>query len=95
MVWLRRDFGETNWGGFQDQFELMFVEMGAPSDMMLVATRRPGEMPSVLYACFPQGLRTDVLPGFEPVSEDEIPQTAILLVGHRAAFANRFDFPER
>ena len=91
MIWVRRIINPTEWNGVQDHFESLFVKLGCPGQMMLVATTGPDA--TVLFASLPNPSLLHALVGFERVGEDELPAEASLLVGRNHAFAKRFMYP--
>ena len=57
MIWARRTIAPAEWNEVQDQFENLFVKLGCPGQMMLVATSGPD--PPILFASLPNpGLLT-------------------------------------
>ena len=51
MIWARRIIAPAEWNEVQDQFESLFVKLGCPGQMMLVATSGPGA--PMLFASLP------------------------------------------
>jgi hypothetical protein len=92
MIWVRRIILPAEWNEVQDQFEGLFVKLGCPGQMMLVATCGPG--PPMLFASLPNPTLLFAMAGFERVGEDELPAEASLLVGHNHAFEKRFKYPK-
>jgi hypothetical protein len=92
MIWVRKIIIPAEWNEVQDQFEGLFVKLGCPGQMMLVATSGPG--PIRLLASIPTAALLSSLAGFEPVGDDELPAEASLLVGHNYAFEKRFRYPK-
>ena len=92
MIWVRKIISPTEWNEIQDQFESLFVKLGCPGQMMLVATSGAGT--PVLFASLPNPALLYALPGFERVGDDELPAEASLLVGHNHAFEKRFMYPK-
>jgi hypothetical protein len=92
MIWVRRIIIPAEWNEVQDQFESLFVKLGCPGQMMLVATCGPG--PTMLFASLPNPTLLFALAGFERVGDDELPAEASLLVGHNHAFEKRFKYPK-
>ena len=93
MIWARRIVAPGEWNEVQDQFESLFVKLGCPGQMMLVATFGPGA--TMLYASLPNTVLLTALSGFEQTGDGELPAEASLLVGHPHAFAKRFRYPKR
>jgi hypothetical protein len=92
MIWVRRIIDPAEWNEVQDQFESLFVKLGCPGQMMLVATSSPGSI--MLFASLPNLSLLNALTGFELIAERELPSEASLLVGHHHAFAKRFTYPK-
>lgn len=93
MIWARRIVAPGEWNEVQDQFESLFVKLGCPGQMMLVATS--GCSPTILFASLPNTVLLTVLAGFELTGDGELPAEAALLVGHPHAFEKRFRYPKR
>jgi hypothetical protein len=92
MIWVRRIIAPAEWNEVQDQFESVFVKLGCPRQMMLVATTGPG--PMMLFASLPNPGLLHALAGFEQIEGGELPSEASLLVGHSHAFEKRFTYPK-
>jgi hypothetical protein len=92
MIWVRRIIIPAEWNEVQDQFESLFVKLGCPGQMMLVATFDAD--PPMLFASLPNPALLHALAGFEQVGDDELPAEASLLVGHNRAFEKRFRYPK-
>jgi hypothetical protein len=92
MIWARRIIIPAEWNEVQDQFESLFVKLGCPGQMMLVATSGPS--PTVLFASTPNSSLLYALAGFERIDDSELPSEASLLVGHNHAFEKRFTYPK-
>lgn len=93
MIWARRVIAPAESSEVQDQFEGLFVKLGCPGQMMLVATSGPG-LPT-LFASLPNPGLLNALMGFERVNDSELPSEASLLIGHPHAFEKRFRYPKR
>jgi hypothetical protein len=92
MIWARRIIASAEWNEVQDEFESLFVKLGCPGQMMLVATSGPG--PIQLFASLPYSGLLNALAGFEQIDDSELPTEASLLVGHNHAFEKRFRYPK-
>jgi hypothetical protein len=92
MIWARRIVAPGEWNEVQDQFESLFVKLGCPGQMMLVATS--GCSPTILFASLPNPGLLNALAGFERIDDGELPAEASLLVGHNHAFETRFRYPK-
>jgi hypothetical protein len=92
MIWARRITDPAEWNEAQDQFENLFVKLGCPEQMMLVANSGSG--PSVLFASLPNPALLNALVGFDRIGDSELPSEASLLVGHPYAFEKRFRYPK-
>ena len=92
MIWVRRIIDPAEWNEVQDQFEGLFMKLGCPGQMMLIATTGPG--PTKLFASLPNPYLLNALAGFERIGDDELPAEASLLVGHNHAFETRFRYPK-
>jgi hypothetical protein len=92
MIWVRRIIDPAEWNEVQDQFENLFMKLGCPGQIMLIATTGPG--PTMLLASLPNPYLLNVLAGFESIGDDELPAEASLLVGHNHAFEKRFRYPK-
>jgi hypothetical protein len=69
MIWARRIIDPAEWNEVQDQFENLFMKLGCPSQMMLVATCGPG--PITLLASLPNPYLLNALTGSEQISDGE------------------------
>jgi hypothetical protein len=83
----------AEWNEVQDQLESLFVKLGCPGQMMLVAVSGSG--PTVLLASLPNPGLLNALVGFERVKDSELPSEASLRIGHPHAFEKRFRYPRR
>ena len=92
MIWVRRIIDPAEWNEVQDHFENLFVKLGCPGQMILVATSGPGA--TMLYASLPNTVLLTALAGFERIDDGELPAEASLLVGHPHAFETRFRYPK-
>jgi hypothetical protein len=92
MIWARRVIAPAEWNEAQDQFESLFVKLGCPGQMMLVAASGPD--PAVLFASLPYPGLLNALTGFQRIGDDKLPSEASLLVGHNHAFQKRFQYPK-
>jgi hypothetical protein len=92
MIWVRRTIDPAEWNDVQDQFEGLFMKLGCPGQMMLVATS--GSHRATLFANLPNPALLNALEGFERIGEDELPSEASLLIGHSHVFAQRFSYPK-
>lgn len=93
MIWARRTIAPAEWNEVQDQFESLFVKLGCPAQMMLVAVSGPG--PSLLFASLPNPGLLSAMAGFERIDNSGLPSEASLLVGHPLAFEKHFTYPKR
>ncbi len=93
MIWARRIVDPTEWDAVQEQFENLFVKLGCPGQMMLLATSGPRS--PILFASLPNAGLLHALAGFEQIEDRELPSEASLLVGHPNAFEKRFTYPKR
>lgn len=93
MIWARRMVGPAEWQEVQDQFEQLFIKLGCPGQMMLVATscEKPGQ--SIAFASLPNTALLNSLAGFESVLESDLPAAASLLIGHNKQFEKYFRYP--
>jgi hypothetical protein len=92
MIWARRVIAPAEWNEVQDQFENLFVKLGCPGQMMLVASTGPNS--TILFASLPNPGIQNALAGFERIDEGALPAEASLLVGHNHAFDKRFKYPK-
>jgi len=92
MIWARRNIDPTEWDLVQEQFESLFVKLGCPGQMMLVASAGPSS--PTLFASLPNPGLLNALADFERIEENELPSEASLLVGHHLAFAKHFTYPK-
>ena len=90
--WFAKDFPVGEWAHVQDAFENISVRFGAPHNMMLISERSADGVGERLYVCLPHPDMIKVFEGFEPVSESELPNKALLLVGDQTAFTWKFSF---
>ena len=95
MIWARKVIGPAEWQEVQDQFENLFIKLGCPGQMMLVAA--PGQAPgqSLLFASLPSMASLNSLAGFESIGERDLPSEASLLIGHSTQFDQHFRYPMR
>jgi hypothetical protein len=93
MIWARRIVAPGEWNEVQDQFESLFVKLGCPGQMMLVATSGPGV--AMLYASLPNTVLLTALAGFEQTGDGELPAEASLLVGHPPHSGGLFTYGPR
>jgi hypothetical protein len=92
MIWACRVITPAEWNEVQDQFESLFMKLGCPGQMMLVASSSPG--PTMLFASLPNPGLLNALVGFKLIAGRELPPEASLLVGHHHAFAKCFRYPK-
>jgi hypothetical protein len=92
MIWARRVIAPAEWNEAQDQFENLFVKLGCPGQMMLVAASGPDQ--PVLFASLPNACLLHALAGFERINDGELSAEASLLVGHNHAFEKHFTYPK-
>ena len=92
MIWVRRIIDPAEWNEVQDQFENLFVKLGCPGQMMLVAVSGPD--PPVLFASLPYPGLLNALTGSQRIDDGGLPSEASLLVGHNHAFEKRFMYPK-
>ena len=92
MLWTRRVIASAEWDEVQDQFEGLFVKLGCPGQMMLVAALGPD--PPILFASLPNPSLLHALADSERIEDSELPSEASLLVGHPLAFEKRFTYPK-
>ena len=92
MIWSCRAITPAEWNEVQDRFESLFVKLGCPGQMMLVAVSSPG--PTMLFASLPNSSLLNALAGFELIADRELPSEASLLVGHHHGFAKCFRYPK-
>jgi hypothetical protein len=92
MIWARRTIDTSEWDEVQDQFESLFMKLGCPGQMMLVATSGSG--PPMLFANLPNPALLNALERFERIGDGELPSEASLLIGLPYAFAKRFSYPK-
>ncbi|MCC2654575.1 MAG: hypothetical protein K0Q60_4741 [Microvirga sp.] len=90
MIWARRVIAPAEWNGVQDQFEDLFVKLGCPGQMMLVAAS--GLSPPILFVSLPNPGLLNALADFERIDDSELPTEASLLVGHNHEFEKRFRY---
>jgi hypothetical protein len=93
MIWARRVIAPAEWNEAQDQFESLFVKLGCPGQMMLVAASSLD--PLMFVASLPNPSLLSTLAGFARIDDGELPAEASLLVGHNHAFEKRFRYPKR
>ncbi len=91
MIWACTVIAPAEWNEVQDRFESLFVKLGCPGQMMLVAGSGPG--PTMLFASLPNPGLLNALVGLERIDDGELPSEASLLVGHNHAFEKRFRYP--
>jgi hypothetical protein len=95
MLWARKTIGPTDWGTTQDQFEELFVKLGGPKQMMLVAASDPASGQPIFLMSLPSTTFLGTFSGFERVMEGDLPSEAALLVGHNDEMKKHFSYPVR
>jgi hypothetical protein len=89
MIWARRIIDATEWHEIEDQFENLFVKLGCPRQMMLVA--QSGEASrALLFASLPNTALLQACAGFERIDEGDLPPDAALVIGHQDHFGRHF-----
>ena len=90
MHWFKRHYGGDDPQPDQVGFEWLFMQFGAPREMMMVADKM---VRSTVYVSLPDvRLKLD-LPGYEPISDGELPQEVTLVAGIPEEFDRRFPPP--
>jgi hypothetical protein len=92
MIWVRKVIIPAEWNEVQDQFENLFMKLGCPGQMTLVAAT--GSSPAMLFTSLPNPSLLHALAGFERIADDELPGEASLLGGHNHAVETRFRYPK-
>jgi hypothetical protein len=92
MIWARRIINPAECNQVQDQFESLFVKLGCPGQMLLVAISSP--VSTMLFASLPHSALLNALTGFDRIDDSELPSEASLLVGHHHAFKKFFTYPK-
>ncbi|WP_370434557.1 hypothetical protein [Microvirga sp. TS319] len=82
----------TEWDAVQEQFEGLFMKLGCPGQMMLVASAGSG--PPTLFASLPNPGLLNALTGCERIDDSKLPPEASLLIGHPHVFEKRFIYPK-
>jgi hypothetical protein len=95
MLWARKAIDPAEWGPTQDQFEELFVKLGSPKQMMLVASFDVASGGSTLFMSLPNTTFLGSFTGFEMVLESELPSEAALLVGRSDEVEKHFRYPAR
>jgi hypothetical protein len=95
MLWARKSIDPTDWGPTQDQFEELFVKLGSPKQMMLVAAADPDSGRPIFLMSLPNTTFLGSFSGFEHVTESDLPSEAALLVGHNDEMKKHFQYPAR
>lgn len=95
MIWARKMIDLAEWQAIQDQFEELFVKVGCPGQMMLVATSDPDTGQTDLIMSLANSGLLSLFQGFERISESDLPAETSLLVGHNNQFEKRFKYPAR
>lgn len=90
MVWLRKRFG-TTWAttSLMDDFEKLFMGLKGPCEMLMIEQEH-APLISTVWIRLPSSAHAKIFPGFEQVSEVELPKSAILLAGHNSEFEKLF-----
>ena len=89
MIWVRRMIEPADWQEIEDGFENLFIKLGCPKQMMLVAVSDEPRR-SALYASLHNATLLHTLIGFESVSENDLPAEATLIIGHNEHFRRYF-----
>jgi hypothetical protein len=95
MIWARKAIVLSEWDEIQDQFEELFMKLGGPRQMMLVATSSSGADQTDLCMSLPNSALLSLFQGFEAIAEMDLPSEASLLIGHDSQFKVRFEYPTR
>lgn len=95
MLWARKAIGPTDWGSTQDQFEELFVKLGGPKQMMLVAASDPESGQPIFLMSLPSTTILGAFAGFERITDSDLPSEAALLVGHGDEMKKHFSYPAR
>jgi hypothetical protein len=89
MIWARRMIDPAEWQGIEDGFENLFIKLGCPKQMMLVAGTGQASR-SILFASVPNTALLQALAGFEGIGEGDLPLEATLIIGHNEHFRRYF-----
>jgi hypothetical protein len=89
MIWVRRMIEPAEWQEIEDGFENLFIKLGCPKQMMLVAGTGETHRPT-LFASLPNTAFLNAVAGFESVSEGDLPAEATLIIGHNEHFRRYF-----
>jgi hypothetical protein len=95
MIWARKMIRPAEQDKVQDLFENLFVKLGCPAQMMLVAISGQDPDRTILYASLPSRLLLNTLAGFESISDSDVPSEAALLIGHYHQFEKHFRHPQQ
>jgi hypothetical protein len=93
MRWGKRRFQRDNYGPRRDDFEKIFVAMGAPKMMLMISTDVENEFDKIdIWIYAPEEIFAEKFAEFEPMPPFLIPKTATLLIGDHNDFAKTFAF---
>jgi hypothetical protein len=95
MIWARRTASIDESKEIQDQFEELFMKLGCPAQMMLVAAFEPGASQTALFVSLPNPAFLGSFQGFERINEGDLPSEGSLLIGHNNQFEWHFRYPTR
>ena len=95
MIWARKTFGLNDYGSIHDKFASLFLNMGAPGGMMMVAVTEDAHQKTDVYLSVPEERFLLLFVGFSRITEGDLPEEATFLVGHDSDFEHRFDFPKQ
>jgi hypothetical protein len=95
MIWAEKTVPVGQGAAVQEKFETLFMKLGAPAGMMLVSTRGESIKTERLIMSLPEASLLAAFEGFSPTSENQLPESASLLVADQGEFRKRFSFPSR
>jgi hypothetical protein len=92
-IWVERTVNVQDWERIQNLFEEHFSGLKGPHDMSLVEVDT-GHLGLVrLVAGLPDGTPISIYEGFVEFRDNELANTASLLVGHVERFHELFNYP--
>jgi hypothetical protein len=93
MRWGKRRFQRDDYGPWFDDFEKIFVVMGAPKMMLMISTDVESEFDKIdIWIYVPKEILAEKFVEFEPMPPFLIPKTATLLIGDHNDFAKTLAF---
>ena len=93
MIWIKRHFEGRPWteSAIFNTFETLFMASGGPKAMLLIEQEH-APLVSTLWIRLPNAALQSAFDGFELADQAQLPQKAILLIGHNDEFETLFRY---